>query len=399
MARLLLYIPIDIRSNGGAERYTWRLAVALAKRGNHVCVVTHPCRVDRPIHFSVPPPDRVDSESGVVVRWVALSPLIAWVLSHVWSLYKVRATRPLVRLIYGAVLARALRQIVQSFAPDMMCVTFAGLVYSAEVMAEVARASHIPWGIIPLVHTVSGGYRGRRFRRLYRTADHLFALTRHEATWLETYGGRREHIHIIGASGTQDGRALEEPPLWERYGFGANAPVVLFLGRKVVRKGYRALLDAMPRVWQVFPETRFVFVGQPGERWARDTARSAKDSRFLDLGEADDARCQRALADCSLLCVPSLHESFGMMYTEAWQFEKPVIAADTPVSRELIGACGGGILVAPHGEAIADAILRLLHDPTMAHEMGMRGRAALEQFHQWQHVITRFEAALLSPPH
>jgi glycosyltransferase involved in cell wall biosynthesis len=106
-----------------------------------------------------------------------------------------------------------------------------------------------------------------------------------------------------------------------------------------------------------------------------------------------------ALAACSLLCVPSAQESFGGVYVEAWSLGKPVIAADTPATRELIHHGEDGLVVSQDARVLAEAIALLLDDTALAMTLGQRGRDKVNERYRWPAVASRVAAvyqALLS---
>ena len=63
---------------------------------------------------------------------------------------------------------------------------------------------------------------------------------------------------------------------------------------------------------------------------------------FLNLDDVSEDEKQDALSACDVLCVPSEGESFGMVYFEAWAYEKPVVALDLPALRDSLGGSSGG---------------------------------------------------------
>ena len=393
--RILFYFPTDIRSIGGAERYTHSLAEYVARQGYSVTLLSQPCQVTNPLYFQSRPV--IDfTNASYSLNWLILPRPAARTLSAIWPCYHYRPFRPLVRSIYIALLRPCLISMVGRIQPDFICIIHSGLVYSAETMAGIARHFRIPFGFIPLPHTAGEGYAGPRFRRLYRAADVLFALTQHEADWLVQHGASKSHIHVIGAAPFSQPASIGTftSSLRQQLGLDDGVPIVLFLGRKVPSKGYPALLSAMARVWQDHPSTRFVFIGPAGPTWADDFAEHRRDPRVLDLGEVDETTRLNALASCDILCVPSIEESFGMIYVEAWQFGKPVIAANMPVTRELVEGCNGGLLVTPDADHIAQAIIRLIASPEMARQLGINGQNAVRSRFTWQHVVSRFERAL-----
>ena len=132
--------------------------------------------------------------------------------------------------------------------------------------------------------------------------------------------------------------------------------MVLFVGQRRPTKRYELLLAAAPLVWRRHPDALFAFVG-PG------APLPTGDPRILDVGRVSDAERGAWLGRATMLCLPSVSESFGMVVAEAWSQGLPVVVSDIPVLRELVTASGGGIVARPDPDAMADAIGALLADP------------------------------------
>jgi len=103
-----------------------------------------------------------------------------------------------------------------------------------------------------------------------------------------------------------------------------------------------------------------------------------------------------ALAACQVLCVPSIQESFGGVYTEAWSFGKPVIGARIPAVTDVIDDGVDGFLVEQHPAEIADRIVLLLEDESAAQCMGAAGKAKVVRRYTWDVIAQRTLAAYRS---
>jgi len=147
-------------------------------------------------------------------------------------------------------------------------------------------------------------------------------------------------------------------------------------------------------VWQRYNEARFVFIGVPGfygamvDEFARYT-----DDRIIEIERAGAAEKSAALDACDLYAMPSVHETFGIGYLEAWLHEKPVIGGDIPPLREVIANGVDGLLVAQKVVDIARAVTRLLDDPALRSAMGRAGNAKLQERWDWERVMDRVEDA------
>ena len=92
--------------------------------------------------------------------------------------------------------------------------------------------------------------------------------------------------------------------------------------------------------------------------------------RICDFTDADKASIFDAL---DLFVLPSVGESFGIAYLEAWMCGKPVIGADIGPTRDVIHD-GGRVLVKTDPTALAEHIIALLSDPLRREQMGQSGR-------------------------
>jgi glycosyltransferase involved in cell wall biosynthesis len=246
--------------------------------------------------------------------------------------------------------------------------------------SRAARAAGAAFVETPLVHP------GQRFSGTsaddvarYRRDDAVIALTKWESEW---YASRRvRHVHVTGVGPIIDW--LPEVPM--------DPATVLFVGRKERYKGYHALRAAAKIVWRSRPEARFVAIGQ--NAWTARFERRWKDDRWVDRGIVSEADKAEAYARATIFAMPSVHETFGHTYLEAWYAWRPVIAGDIPALREVVRDGIDGLVVAQEPQAIARAILTLLGDTTRARRMGESGRFRLQEKWTWDLVAERTERA------
>jgi glycosyltransferase involved in cell wall biosynthesis len=159
-------------------------------------------------------------------------------------------------------------------------------------------------------------------------------------------------------------------------------PMVLFIGRRDEGKGFPALLQAWKSVLLQNPGAVLVLAG-PGE--AR--ALGIPDDSFMDLGVPEEGTKASALAACDIFCLPSAHESFGIVFAEAWSYGKPVICGPAPASREWIQDGVTGLHSTQDPSAVAAAISRLLADSELRSRMGAAGRELQQTRLTWDAVM------------
>ncbi|PSN11808.1 glycosyltransferase family 1 protein [filamentous cyanobacterium CCP5] len=251
-----------------------------------------------------------------------------------------------------------------------------GLTYAS---CQVARQHHIPFILTPVHHPRWVGWRYREYIQLYQAADAIIALTPSEKQTLIGLGVAPDRIHITGIGPILAAKAHPER---FRQHHNLDGPVVLFLGQHYSYKGFRHLLEAAPLVWRHCPEAKFVFAGPPVQN-SEQVFNAFPDRRILRLGTVDLQTKTDALAACDILCVPSVQESFGGVYTEAWSFAKPVIGCDIPAVADVITKGVDGYLVEQQPESIADDLIDLLKNPATAKSMGAAGKAKVEARYTW----------------
>lgn len=266
-----------------------------------------------------------------------------------------------------------------------------------EYLDSSLRASEeldIPIVLTPLAHPgqFHGGDTPADFER-YRRASAITTMTEWERGWYGEHGVDPYRVVTTGM-GANAMRSSDGEGFRTRHGIPADAPIVLYIGRRERYKGFIHLLDAAELVWRHEPEARFVFIGVPGfygtvvDEFARYT-----DERIVEIDRSSADEKSAALDACTMYAMPSLHETFGIGYLEAWLHEKPVIGGDIPPLREVIAHGVDGLVVKQKVEDIASAVLTLLADAQMRARMGAAGHAKLLERWDWERVMDRLEDA------
>lgn len=244
-------------------------------------------------------------------------------------------------------------------------------------LLQAARNAGKPFVFTPLRHQRPLGWNSPAFRRLYRLSDAVVALTHGEAEWLAANGADERRLHVIGLGPQNDPAAS---PNQARDKVGGDGKMVLFLGQLHGYKGFRELLGAA-RVLEHRRDIQFVFAG-PDVRGNGDAfTRAGRNVTWL--GPVEEEMRDSLLSACSVLCVPSSRESFGSVVVEAWSCGKPVVGGPAAATRELIDDGVDGFIAPQQPNDIADRLVRVLDDPTLAAEMGCRGKEKVQRRYSW----------------
>jgi glycosyltransferase involved in cell wall biosynthesis len=225
-------------------------------------------------------------------------------------------------------------------------------------------------------------YGGGWFAReaaVYRGAAALATFSQNAARSLvRDYGVDAERVHVVGAG------ANVFPETAPRRDDGQT---VTFVGYDFARKGGLVLLEALRLVRRRLPKARLLVAGAPVPESA--------PAGVAFLGPVSPEELPALLAQSTVFALPTLQEPFGLAFLDAMACGLPCVGTRIEAVPEIVRDGETGLLVPPGDPvALADALERLLSDPTRARAMGARGRARVFASGLWSHVAARLERTL-----
>lgn len=208
-------------------------------------------------------------------------------------------------------------------------------------------------------------------------------------------------VHVPDLATEADRRALRD-----ELGLPANRPIVVMAGQVAEVKGIWDYIGACKILASRATSAHFVVLGDDLKN--KGETRRAAEERVRAEGLSDKVtflgfrpNAQRLIPAFDIVAVPSHVEPLGNATLEAMASARPVVGAAVGGIPEMIVNGVTGLLVPPRTPlALADALERLVVDPSRASAMGAAGRArALEVFSISAHVSaiqTQYDALLSS---
>jgi phosphatidylinositol alpha-1,6-mannosyltransferase len=221
---------------------------------------------------------------------------------------------------------------------------------------------------------------------------------------LTEFGAKPEKIEVIepGAPAAREFAQEEMDAFRARFTLN-GCRVILGVGRFVARKGHVTLVNAMPKILERIPNALLVLVGT-------GPCLSAAVNRAHALGIRENVLFPGILSEdevsllyrnCEVFALPTGDdgrggvEGFGLVFTEANAYGKPVVAGRSGGVSDAVIDGETGVLVDPdQPDETAGAILSLMESPERARLLGENGRRRVETELNWSRFTERFLKAV-----
>lgn len=375
-----------IHELGGVQRWAHRVGELLAERGHNVHLVgVFAVRQPHELTTTGPDGERLEPAYQASVIHADLyggkpKPALLSRIANPLAYARYKRWQAVQRS--GAARLRAL---IAAASDPADVVVICAQVHAMEWVAQ-ATPRGVP--IIAMSHesyaAANASSRGRRVRKLYRTAARFVSLTDADA-------------HEWTRAGMNNAAAIPNPlPIPALGGADPAARVVVAAGRLSQEKGFDLLLDAWHDAVLTRPGwTLRIYGSGPDQEGIFEQARTlGLDSSVDFAGQTGDIAA--ALVEGSIFASGSRAEGFPMSLLEAMACALPCVAFDcAPGVRELVHDGVNGLLAPPgNTEALAAALGRLMDD---AGERATMGKAALESVaayapdrivDRWERMIT-----------
>ncbi|MBC7261793.1 MAG: glycosyltransferase family 4 protein [Chloroflexi bacterium] len=271
--------------------------------------------------------------------------------------------------------------------------------FSAEVYHILDHSyGHLLWGLdgnrtVVTVHDVAPFYYGYFLRPSY-LAWQIAWKGAQKARWWITVSNftRREALGFVSKNPIEvmpipagvepDFHPLpeEQTSKWrEKLGVGTEK-VILHVGHCQPRKNLERLLTALALLSKQGVDFHFIQVGGVFTLAQRHLLESSGiEHRVRQMSRVSEEALVELYNMADVFVLPSLYEGFGLPVLEAMACGTPVIAANAASLPEVVG--DAGLLVNPYSsEALAEGILRVLIDPSLADRLRERGLQRARDF-------------------
>jgi glycosyltransferase involved in cell wall biosynthesis len=189
------------------------------------------------------------------------------------------------------------------------------------------------------------------------------------------------------------GLGFDAPPPSDPAAFrrrhGLGGPILLYLGRKESGKNVPLLIRYVQRYREAHRSDLTLILAGDGPVTAPAGAEGIRDLGYLDRDEK-----AAAYAAATVVCQPSVNESFSIVLMESWLAGTPVLvhAGCAVTTYHAFRAQGGLAFEDFYG--FAEALSLFLEDEALRLRLGAQGRAYVRAEYAWPAVTARLQATL-----
>ena len=146
----------------------------------------------------------------------------------------------------------------------------------------------------------------------------------------------------------------------------------VYVGRLVIDKGIRELIDAFNKLVATHPDCRLLIVGDGPDRMDFEK-KAAPQPAIHFIGHSDEPLTYLARAD--VFVYPTYHEGFSLSLVEAAMMSLPIITTRVGGNPEIIIDGDNGLLIPPRdSKSLQETLQTLIDDPSKCLRLGSRAR-------------------------
>jgi glycosyltransferase involved in cell wall biosynthesis len=164
---------------------------------------------------------------------------------------------------------------------------------------------------------------------------------------------------------------------------------ILFCGRAWERKGGPVLIEAFRKVRRELPDATLTVVSSGAPVLNEPGVEQL-------MGHTSDEKLHELYCTSSLFCMPSISESWGIVYVEAAAHGLPTANWSNWALPDIVDHQVTGVLSDRHdADGLAEAIVEALRDPKHLMDMGQNAVKRVRDVLDWPHCVDRLLAATM----
>jgi glycosyltransferase involved in cell wall biosynthesis len=169
-------------------------------------------------------------------------------------------------------------------------------------------------------------------------------------------------------------------------------PHLVFIANFAAHKRTELLIAAYNQILKKYPQANLTLLGQKTLYFPKiimflKSISINTKNRIKFIFNPSQKQIKDSLDQASLLVLPSIHESFGLVFIESLARAKAVIGANTPQTSEIINKIGGGLTFKEDDlRSLIDTIIKLIEFPSFSQKLGLAGYQKVKKYYTWDRI-------------
>lgn len=388
MARVLLLTHIYPPAIDGGSKIISKIAQYLQKQGHQILVVTSNCTSSD--DFSQIKHSTLTQSSPQVISLPVITifhrPLK--LLSKIFPSLKTFSKGPIFSLFP---FCKSLKTVL-NFHPDYIV---AGplpttiILYARFFHYLSTHLLHLStkFLIIPCLHPQDKDFQTPILISTLKKSDFIWCLTNYEKKYL------RHRLKITKAKYFVSGLGVDSDFIINinkiRY---PKEPNLLFIANFSAHKKTELLISAFYELSKQNSNLSLTLLGQKTlyfpqiKMFLKKIPLSARQ-KINFIFNPTQAQIKKSIDQSSCLILPSIHESFGLVFVESLARGKPIIGTSTPQSLEVIQTLGGGLTFKTNNlQSLINTTNKLIKSLPLSQKLSLTGYQTVKNSYTWDKI-------------
>lgn len=381
---------------GGGEEVVYQLSKELVKLGHDVTVVTSNWELDTDV-------------IGISSSRINLKPTHNKLPNfEIIDGIKIYRYKPLLRLWSYAINFGMMKFLFDNIDEYDIVNSHYYLFIESDIVSFLSKIKKIPF--ILTIHRSFSAFEASNaiyliFKKLYdlsmgkftlNTAKKIIVLTPEIKDEFLNLGISEEKIIIIpnGIDLEIFSPRVKSEKIMEE--LGKPNKIVLSVGRLEKQKGMQYIIGAIPEICKVFPNTKFVFVG---EDWGykneliRQSLEINVANKCIFTDNLEREKLVNLYVNADVFVLPAIGEGFGLVALESIACGTPVVLLDSDALKHILSEIGGNRLNKSKDISgqIAQYAIKIFQSPNIMVDVEKQ-RKILEKNYFWPAIVVKLES-------
>lgn len=241
--------------------------------------------------------------------------------------------------------------------------------------------------IVPCFHPNDPDFQTPILLSTLKKADYLWCLTNYEQKYFKDKLKITQPQYFIHNLGVDSNFIISQNQI--KY---PKNPHIIFIANFSAHKRIELLIQAFDLVLKKYPCSSLTLLGQKTLYFPKITAflntispKTRSKTKFIFSPSLKQIKAN--LDHSSFLVLPSIQESFGLVFIESLARGKAIIGADLPQSSEVIKKLGGGLTFkTDNPNELADTIIKLIESPKLLQKLANTGYQNVKNYYTWNKI-------------